>query len=346
MGSGLGGRGSEGSPDGDGLDEFRFILTREEFLDVFFEDLKLPNLVRTRIMATKLESFRRAGYTIMGPASNLDVRQTMARSLGRRFALKRPNASTIEDLKNEIEHLTHYPLRTAEDDELLDGLRGTLEHLEDRRKIVPYIDPTVDKRLRRFELVPAPATQAVMFCLMDVSGSMDEHKKMLAKRFFLLQYLFLTRQYKDVIVVFIRHTTEAKEVDEKTFFENQETGGTVVSSALSLMIKIARERFGGGGWNVYCSQASDGENYSDDIPKCAPLLENEILPIVQYYAYIEVLSDGPLSPVIAASSAGRSDLWKAYEPIAQRNKHFKMKIVGHQQDIHPVFRELFAKHAA
>jgi uncharacterized sporulation protein YeaH/YhbH (DUF444 family) len=87
-------------------------------------------------------------------------------------------------------------------------------------------------------------TQAVMFCIMDVSGSMDESRKDTAKRFFILLYLFLKRVYDKIEVVFIRHHTAAAEVDEDEFFHSRESGGTVVSSALHLLDKIIDERYG------------------------------------------------------------------------------------------------------
>ena len=103
-----------------------------------------------------------------------------------------------------------------------------------------------------------------MFCLMDVSGSMDEERKDIAKRFFILLYLFLTRNYERIEVVFIRHHTIAKEVDEDEFFHSRESGGTVVSSALKLMQEIIRERYPLTEWNIYAAQASDGDNWDDD----------------------------------------------------------------------------------
>ena len=99
-----------------------------------------------------------------------------------------------------------------------------------RWREIPFLDP-IDVRFNRFEAVPKPITQAVMFCLMDVSGSMSEEMKDLAKRFFMLLYLFIQRRYRHVEIVFIRHTHHAEEVDEDTFFYSRETGGTVVSTA-------------------------------------------------------------------------------------------------------------------
>jgi uncharacterized protein len=113
-------------------------------------------------------------------------------------------------------------------------LHAELERMTARRKLVRYLDP-LDVRYRHFEQKPEPNTKAVMFCLMDVSASMGEREKDLAKRFFVLLHLFLSGRYHRVDLVFIRHTHQASEVDEETFFHSRETGGTLVSSALEEM---------------------------------------------------------------------------------------------------------------
>ncbi len=142
---------------------------------------------------------------------------------------------------------------------------------------MPWIDP-VDLRYRRFTQVPKPTARAVMFCLMDVSGSMSEQMKDLAKRFFLLLHVFLERRYKHVDLVFIRHTETAEEVDEETFFTDPRTGGTVVSSALTEFMRIQRARYPQDSWNIYVAQASDGDNSGSDTQKSVAMLENDILP--------------------------------------------------------------------
>ena len=146
--------------------------------------------------------------------------------------------------------------------------------------LIPYIDP-LDVRYRRFEAQPKPVAQAVMFCLMDVSGSMTEHMKDLAKRFYVLLYIFLKRRYKNVDVVFVRHTHQAQEVDEDTFFNSPETGGTVVSTALEVMQGVVAERYSPDSWNIYAAQASDGDNTASDNDKTAALLVDTILPVCQ-----------------------------------------------------------------
>ncbi len=162
-----------------------------------------------------------------------------------------------------------------------------MAHLLQRSRRVPYIDP-IDLRYRRYEPYPRPVAQAVMFCLMDVSGSMTEHMKDLAKRFFALLYIFLKRRYRHVEIVFIRHTHQAEEVDEETFFQRTETGGTVVSTALEEMARIVAERYRPEDWNIYAAQASDGDNTSSDGAKTAALLTDVVLPVCQYFAYLEV----------------------------------------------------------
>jgi uncharacterized sporulation protein YeaH/YhbH (DUF444 family) len=182
---------------------------------------------------------------------------------------------------------------------------------------------------------PVPTSKAVMFCLMDVSGSMDQQIKEMAKRFFLLLYLFLKRNYERTEVVFIRHHTVAKEVDEKEFFYSRETGGTVVSSALKLMAEIVNARYSPNEWNIYGAQASDGDNWNDDSPICADVLKSAILPKVQYFSYVEITKRDPQA------------LWQEYERIAAANpERFAQQRIGELTDIYPVFRTLFKKKVA
>ncbi|MGA9546490.1 MAG: DUF444 family protein, partial [Rhodomicrobium sp.] len=193
---------------------------------------------------------------------------------------------------------------------------------------------------RRFEQDPKPVAQAVMFCLMDVSGSMDEHLKDLAKRFYSLLYLFLSRRYRYVEVVFIRHTHEAKEVDEDTFFNSRETGGTVVSTALEEMIRVVADRFPPNNWNIYAAQASDGDNLPIDNEKTVALLKSSILPLCQHYAYIEV---GREPEERRRGIEPPSTLWRAYDLIQSPLIPMAMRKVRDRRDIYPVFRELFEK---
>ncbi len=214
-----------------------------------------------------------------------------------------------------------------------------LDKLNRKMRLVPYIDP-LDVRYRRFEQVPRPVARAVMFCLMDVSGSMDEHMKDLAKRFYSLLYLFLRRRYKRVDVVFIRHTHEAREVDEDTFFNSRESGGTVVSTALEEMARIVQDRYPANQWNIYAAQSSDGDNLPMDNANTVALLRQVILPMCQYYAYLEV---GHGSDEPGGGGGDATSLWRAYKLVVGEDIPMVMRKVSHRRDIYPVFRELFEK---
>jgi uncharacterized sporulation protein YeaH/YhbH (DUF444 family) len=330
-----GGQGSQASDSGEGEDEFRFALSDEEYLDLYLEDLELPDLAKRQVAGATSVLWRQAGYSVSGPPSRLSVPRTLRHSMSRRIALKRPKADEIIALREEIEKLE----REGGQFEALVQKRKQLEEIIARSKRIPYIDP-VDVRYRRLESNPKPIAKAVMFCLMDVSGSMNEHMKDLAKRFYSLLYLFLNRRYEHVDVVFIRHTHEASEVDEQTFFYSRETGGTVVSTALFKMAEIIRDRYPVDQWNIYAAQASDGDNTSSDNAVVLAQLRDVILPICQYYAYVEVgMDDEDEHPGAGEPS---TNLWRAYRRVSV-DAPFAMRKVKHRRDIYPVFRELFAR---
>ena len=143
----------------------------------------------------------------------------------------------------------------------------------------------------------------------------------------------LTRHYDKTEVVFIRHHTQADEVDEHEFFHATESGGTVVSSALTLMNDIIRARYAAAEWNIYAAQASDGDNWGQDSTKCRELLTVSILPLLRYFAYVQV-------------AQGEQSLWEEYTRVAADVPHFAMRMIAGAADIYPVFRELFKKEGA
>ncbi|MFG0262978.1 MAG: YeaH/YhbH family protein [Novipirellula sp. JB048] len=326
-GGGSGAGGAAGSSDGEGEDMFVFLLTREEFLDMFFDDLELPNLAKRKLKSMTTTSRARAGYSVDGAPQRLNLRQTMRRSLSRRIALGRPKQSDLEARLAELEQA-----QLEGDEEQIQRLTEQIAQLRRRMRRVSYLD-TVDLRYNRFEQQSKPTTQAVMFCLMDTSASMTEDLKDLAKRFYMLLHLFLTRHYQAVEIVFIRHTYTASEVDEHTFFYGRETGGTVVSSALIEMQRIIQARYPVEDWNIYAAQASDGHNFDHDMPQTLALLEQSILPVCQYYAYIEVGDEG---------FGDDSVLWKHYTDLVPRYPHFEQAQVSEPAEIYPVFHKLFS----
>ena len=339
QGGGRGGR--EASDDGDGEDGFSFTLTRDEFLDVFFEDLELPNLVKTALKNSESFQYRRAGVTVTGAPTNLNLVRTMRNAQGRRLALGRPTSEEIGALKERLFALETVSQPTPEQVAEIAEIISELERLEAKRRWAPYIDP-LDVRYNAFQPHPVPTTAAVMFCLMDVSGSMGEREKDLAKRFYMLLYLFLQRKYERVEVVFIRHTHHAEEVDEETFFYSRQSGGTIVSTAIEVMQDIQAARYPASDWNLYVAQASDGYTQGGDAQRCVRLLQEEVLPILQHYAYIEILDEREMD-VFSDPDAG-AELWRAYRSI--RDPRFAQTRIAHPRDIFPVFRELFAKDGA
>ncbi|MFJ1299665.1 YeaH/YhbH family protein [Pseudomonadota bacterium AL_CKDN230030165-1A_HGKHYDSX7] len=327
-----GGEGGGGSEPGEGesVDQFTFSLSRAEFLHLFFEDLELPHLVRTQLGDVSQKRWQRAGYTTTGSPSTLSVNRTLRASLSRRVALGLHARSELEQAEAELADA----VEEGADEARLQALQLKVDEARGRSARVPFLDE-IDLRYRNRVPVAVPVARAVMFCLMDVSGSMDEGKKDLAKRFFTLLYLFLSRKYEHVEVVFIRHTDNAEEVDEHTFFYDPKSGGTIVLSALELMHEIVQERYSPSAWNVYAAQASDGDSFGADAGKSARFLAENLLPATRYFAYIEVPD---------SQEARKSSLWAEYEQ--ETAPHFAMRRICERGEIFPVFHDLFKKEVA
>ncbi len=302
-------------------------------MQVFFEDLALPHLVRTQLAEVPEWKSHRAGYSSDGTPNNLHVVRSLRGAIGRRLAIGSGSRRELAELEAELAIL-----RAAADAGdvtaklELPALEEKVHALRARLARIPYLDP-IDLRYRNRVKTPVPSSKAVMFCLMDVSGSMDEGRKELSKRFFILLYLFLTRHYEKIDIVFIRHHTQAQEVDEENFFHARETGGTVVSSALVLMEEIVRTRYNPTEWNIYGAQASDGDNWHHDSGRCRELLADKILPMCRYFAYVQVAEE-------------EQNLWEEYTQLGKAHRHFAMRKATAPDQIYPVFRDLFKKEGA
>ncbi len=330
-----GARGKQASDAYEGEDDFEFTMTQDEILDIFFEDLALPNLVRTTLKETPNKTWKRAGITTTGAPNQINLVRTMRAAQGRRLALRRPKLADIEALEAELARA-----ELDNDAARIVALKEQIARAHSKRKWVGFIDP-VDVRFNAFTEQPVPTSQAVMFCLMDVSGSMGEREKDLAKRFYMLLHLFLRRRYEKVDVVFIRHTHDAQEVDEQEFFYSRQSGGTIVSTALDKMLEIQSARYATADWNIYAAQASDGYTQTGDARHCVELLDGEIMPLCQYYAYIEILDEREME-VFANEDSG-AELWRAYRSVAATWDNFATKRIARASDIFPVFHELFRK---
>jgi uncharacterized sporulation protein YeaH/YhbH (DUF444 family) len=330
-GGGKGSGSGEGGESGGGEDDFVFHLTKEEFMQIFFDDLALPRMLRTQLVDMPELKAHRAGFSNAGTPSNLSVLRSMRGAIGRRVAIGAGSRRELAELEAELLLFgadRSDPVREAERKDLearIGALRGRLAR-------IPYLDP-IDLRYRNRVRLPVPTAKAVMFCVMDVSGSMDEARKELAKRFFILLYLFLTRHYEKIDLVFIRHHTQAQEVDEESFFRARETGGTVVSSALILMDEIISARYSASDWNIYAAQASDGDNWHHDSGRCRELLTESLLPRCRYFAYVQVAEE-------------EQNLWEEYARLQETQRGFAMRKVTEASQIYPVFRDLFKTEGA
>lgn len=341
---GGGGGSGEASDSGEGLDEFIFELTQDEFLEFMFEDLELPNLIKKQLKDSEAYKLVKGGYTREGIPARLNVVQSLRSAHARQIALGGSIRRKIKELEDELSALesnggvdlgvdTGREIGREYPQSRIREIKEELFRLDRRLNQIPFLDD-FDLRFNNVIEHPVPTTSAVMFCLMDVSGSMTQEVKDIAKRFYILLYMFLKRNYKKIEVVFIRHHTSAAEVDEEEFFYSRETGGTIVSSALKLMDEIVKDRYPAGDWNIYAAQASDGDNWSDDSSQCCELLQQKILPDVQYYSYVEIMAKE------------HQDLWRSYETIAESFKdNFAMYQIDTVADIYPVFRKLFERKA-
>lgn len=326
---GAGGGGKNASNQGEGLDEFAFEISQQEFLDLLFEDLELPNLVRKQLAQNDEYKTIRAGFTSSGTPSNISIVRSMRAASGRRIAMSATKRAELRALLEQREDMEADDPSTCE---LLEDLDEQISALRQRINRVPFLDD-MDLRYHQNIRLPVPRSKAVMICVMDVSGSMDQATKDLAKRFFMLLYLFLNRHYEKTEVVFIRHHTTASEVDEQEFFYSRESGGTVVSSALHLTQDIVKARYPLNEWNIYVAQASDGDNWPEDSKLCQKALTN-LLPQIQYFAYVEISKiDKPL--------------WRTYTGFLESHPDFfAMQHITDASDIYPVLRNLFKKQIA
>ena len=327
QGAGKGSGQGEASDSGEGEDDFVFSISKDEYLDLLFEDLELPNLEKNQL--DKLIEYKtvRSGFCAEGVPANIDIVKSLQGSIARRIAMTSSKRRELRECEQKLAELEADNLDHVNE---IKALKANIEDLKARIAKVPFID-TFDLRYRNYAKEAVPTSKAVMFCLMDVSGSMDQATKDIAKRFYILLYLFLTRTYKEIDVVYIRHHTQAKEVDEHEFFYSQETGGTIASSALELMVEIVKDRYSASDWNIYGAQASDGDNWADDSPLCKKLLLDKILPQARYFSYIEI------------TQRAHQTLWHQYQEVAEQCHHFAMRHIKSVEDIYPVFRELFKK---
>lgn len=354
------GKGNQGSKDGEGEDDYEFSLSREEFLDLYYENCELPFMIRKQMSTSSEQELQRHGYRTDGSPSTLNIVRTMRQAKSRKYGFRAGKKRKIVELEKEFEQLQsqlnvlmeacHVEAENFSRGEEIDKIVARMEEitteielLKEKIKAIPFIDP-IDQRYNAWSLVDVPAIQAVMFCILDVSGSMDEEKKRIAKTFFMLLYLFLERNYDHVEIVFIRHHTEPLEVTEEDFFHSKESGGTLVSPAIQLMMDIIDKRYSLATWNIFVAQGSDGDNWGHDNPVVTKLLQDKVLPSVQYYAYAQI--NPGQSYKYSPATSDPWNMWGMFHELSKQHPNLGAGMITDDGNVYEIFKKLFEKRAA
>ena len=309
------GTGSKGSNE-KGEEYYDVEVTIEELAEYLFNDLELPDLEKKQFRFVSQESIKRKGYRFKGIRPRLSKKETIKRKIRRKKMAQKVG--------------TYNP----EEDERFPFHQNDLKyhHIKPKKK---------------------DNSAAVIFFLMDVSGSMSTQRKFLARSFFFLLYQFLNHKYEKLEVVFISHSTYAKRVIEDDFFKVGTFGGTIISSCLKLELEIIEKEFHPNSWNIYTFYCGDGENWDSDNEKSLELFKT-IKDLSQLTGYCEINEsysgladdDGDTNFGIsswATFSAWKNEemenLWAKLNPLCD-NK-FKKVMVGDTNHIWAAFKDLF-----
>lgn len=194
-----------------------------------------------------------------------------------------------------------------------------------------------DLRFKTWEEVMRYESNAVVIAMIDVSGSMGEFKKYVARSFYFWMVRFLRTRYDNVDIVFISHHTEAKEVTEEQFFTQGESGGTVVSSAYQLALDVIRQRYPPADWNIYPFHFSDGDNYYSDNDE-AVRLADELISTCNLFGYGEIGEEG-------SGSYRRSSgaLLSIFNDRLERKERFVGVRIDDKEDVYPALKQFFGR---
>lgn len=337
-----------GGPGDGGEDDFVVNVAANEFLDLFFEDCELPNLDDEKTTEKAEKTMVHAGFSTQGNPAQLSIIRTYKAAIGRRRALATPYLRQLAEAEEEMKGLLLKLAKAMEDKDtkLAQELDIQTAECEERivllkRKIAAVSGfDKVDLRFHKKEAQPLKQVDAVLVMLMDVSGSMGQFHKMVARRWFALLYAFIKRRYENTDLVFIAHTDEAFELSEGDFFSTRINGGTMVSPALKKVNEIINERYDPTQTNIYVSHASDGDNWESDGEVGKEMLGGSgLMNKIQYFSYIEVYD-----PTYAFSSSGNTNLWEAYDKVHDaKPSKFSMAVLENPDDAYNVFKKIFKK---
>ncbi len=294
------GQGSPGKPDKAGNQKgeeyYEVEITLEELAAYLFDEFKLPNMQKKKFKNISSKSFKRHGYRNEGIRPRLDKKETIKKKIKRK--------------KKAIKNNSYDP----ENDE-----RFGFHH--------------DDLRYRFIKEKKKPTSNAAIFFIMDVSGSMTKEKKFLARSFFFLLYHFIRSRYENTEHCFISHDTSAAEVNEEDFFGKGSTGGTLVSTGLDKCLDIVESRYHPSTWNVYVFQCSDGDNWPEDNEGCLKSAQ-KLSALSQFYGYCEIEPQHQKNRWIQMSQ-----LSELFTPLLKDN--FKIAEIRKKDDIWLAFQRFF-----
>lgn len=333
--------GSGGAgPGAETEDDFIVNISRDEYLNVFFEDCELPDLQETHEKDLPEFKPRHAGFQKYGNPGQLSVKRSFKNSFARRKILTSDARRELEELEAEYTQLATELGEFSDNREAhdrMDWIEQRITELRQKISVIPFFED-IDLRYTKKEKVLVKAADAVFVMIMDISGSMDEDKKRMARKFFSLQYAFIKRKYPQTDLIFIAHTDEAEEMTEEEFFTTRKSGGTVVSPAYELAHQIIRERYDAHETNIYLSQASDGDNWEYDNSEIIPQLEDSgLLKKLRHMSYIQV------GQSFAAGYSGAVSLWSVLQSVANSSDKLSMAKIDDDSEVFDAFHKIYKK---
>lgn len=306
--------GKKGDGDGqagnqEGEDIYETEVTIEELINYLFEDLNLPDIDRKKMAEIEsIRSFKNLGYQRKGIPPRLAKRRSVIEKIKRKQSFMRTHEETDD---NDL------PAEEIVKD-------------EQEKKRFPFMED--DLRYRRVREDHKKDFNAVVICIMDVSGSMDQTKKYMARSFYFLLYQFVRLKYSNVEVAFIAHTTAAKEVNEDEFFHKGESGGTYISSGYEKALEIIEQRYNPASWNIYAFHCSDGDNWSEDNKRAVEYAQ-KLCDVCNLFGYGEIVPG-----YYSSASTIKSEFQKSIN-----NKNFAIITMTKKDDILPGLKKLLDK---
>ena len=328
------GKGKAGNQEGEEIYETE--ITIEEVIRYLFDDLNLPDIDKKQLSQLEEKSYRKLGYQQRGIPPRLAKKRSAIEKIKRKQATKRAlnelkqdegenNTDSEVDSINELENNTNIMYGNI-------GVNGSAVNLNS--EAAKYRFPFIEDDLRYYRIKEDNKRDynAVVLCIMDVSGSMDQTKKYLARSFYFLLYQFLQLKYTNVEVVFIAHTTTAKEVNEKEFFHRGESGGTYISSGYEKALEIIAERYSPSNWNIYAFHCSDGDNWSEDNKKAVDSAKR-LCEVCNLFGYGEIVPG-----YYSMGSTIKSELQSKID-----SRNFAAISINKKEDVLPALKKLLEK---